>query len=71
MKLYGGIDLHSNNNVIGLSDEAVDALLPDRDLALAVKANVSVLTCLRQQKMRQQVPGLGFCGGSELLHTAQ
>jgi len=39
----------SANNIKKLTDEAVDALLPDCGLALAVKANVSVLTCLRQQ----------------------
>jgi transposase len=39
----------SANNIKKLTDEAVDALLPDCDLALAVKANVSVLTCLKQQ----------------------
>jgi len=39
----------SANNIKKLTDEAVDALLPVEDLALAVKANVSVLTCLRQQ----------------------
>jgi len=32
-----------------LTNEAVDALLQVEDLALAVKANISVLTCLRQQ----------------------
>ncbi len=39
----------SANRVKRLDDADVDALLPDCDLALAVKANVSVLTCLRQQ----------------------
>jgi transposase len=39
----------SANNIKKLTDEAVDALFPDCDLALAVKANVSVLTCLKQQ----------------------
>lgn len=39
----------SANNIKRLTDEAVDILLPDEDLALAVKASVNVLTCLRQQ----------------------
>jgi len=46
----------STNNIWKLTDEAVDALLPVEDLALAIKANISVLTCLRQQiKQIEQV----------------
>lgn len=39
----------SANNIKKLTDETVDGLLPDKDLALAVKANVNVLACLREQ----------------------
>jgi len=39
----------SANRIKKLTDEDVDTILPDEDLALAVKANVNVLTCLRLQ----------------------
>jgi len=39
----------SANKIKQLTDAGVDALLPDEDLALAVKSNVNVLACLRQQ----------------------
>jgi transposase len=39
----------SANTIKRLTNEAVDVLLPIEDLALAVKANVNVLTCLREQ----------------------
>jgi len=37
------------NQVKGLTPEKVDALLREEDLAMAVKANVAVLSCLREQ----------------------
>ena len=46
MRLYGGIDLHSNNSVKRLNDEEVDRLLPDGDLTLAVKSNLAVMRTL-------------------------
>lgn len=37
------------NGVRGLTPEEVDELLPDNDLALAVKSNLAVLACLGEQ----------------------
>jgi len=39
----------SANHVRRLTDEQVEDLLPDPDLALAVKSNVAVMQCLEQQ----------------------
>jgi len=39
----------SANRIKKLTDEDVDTILPDEDLALAVKTNVNVLTCMRLQ----------------------
>jgi len=39
----------SANSVRHLTDKQVDALLPEADLALAVKSNVAVMQCLQQQ----------------------
>jgi len=39
----------NGNRIKTLDVETVDALLPDRDLALAVKANLAVMTCIDEQ----------------------
>ena len=53
MKLYGAIDLHSTNNVTVVIDEqdrvVYQKRLPNGDLALAVKANLSVMSSADEQ----------------------
>ena len=39
----------NGNRIKTLDVETVDGLLPDRDLALAVKANLAVMTCIDEQ----------------------
>nr|VFK44152.1 MAG: hypothetical protein BECKTC1821E_GA0114239_10329 [Candidatus Kentron sp. TC] len=49
MEAYGGIDLHSNNNIIALTDEQHQMLLlPDQNISLALKSNLMLMGTLSE-----------------------